>query len=142
MNSIFIDTSGWANTFDKRQPYYLEAVAAFQAMRQNRAAIVTSNYVLAELVSLLQSPMRVPRSHIFTIIDTIKATPYLDLIHIDPAIDSAAWNLCKARPDKNWSLVDCSSFILMQQREIQTALTTDHHFEQAGFIHLLKPTIT
>jgi uncharacterized protein len=142
MNSVFIDTSGWANAFDKRQPYYLEAVAAFQAMRQNRAAIITSNYVLAELVSLLQSPMRVPRSHIFTIIDTIKATAYLDLIHIDPATDSAAWNLCKARPDKNWSLVDCSSFTLMQQREIQAALTTDHHFEQAGFIRLLKPTTT
>ncbi len=42
------------------------------------------------------------------------------------------------RPDKEWSLVDCASFVLMRQREINEALTSDHHFEQAGFSRLLK----
>ena len=37
-----------------------------------------------------------------------------------------------------FSLVDCSSFIIMQQLDIQTVLTTDRHFEQAGFTRLLK----
>jgi predicted nucleic acid-binding protein len=44
----------------------------------------------------------------------------------------------EARPDKAWSLVDCSSFAIMQQQNISHALTSDHHFEQAGFIRLLK----
>ncbi|MFM6058496.1 MAG: hypothetical protein ACKO1I_17670 [Microcystis aeruginosa] len=52
--------------------------------------------------------------------------------------DTLAWTLCKSRIDKAWSLVDCTSFIVMQQMEIQEALTTDQHFEQAGFIRLLK----
>jgi predicted nucleic acid-binding protein len=138
MSSAFIDTSGWANAFDRRQPQHAEAVSAFQQMRQNQDTIITSNYVISELVALLQSPLRIPRLQIFTTIDTIKTTPYLNIIHIDPATDAAAWNLCKSRPDKAWSLVDCSSFILMQRQNIQFALTTDHHFKQAGFIRLLN----
>jgi hypothetical protein len=41
------------------------------------------------------------------------------------------------RPDKSWPLTDCISFSVMEEREIQEALTGDHHFEQAGFIPLL-----
>ncbi|MEB3210316.1 MAG: PIN domain-containing protein [Leptolyngbyaceae bacterium] len=140
INSAFIDTSGWANAFDRRQPFHQTAVATFQKLRQSRALIVTSNYVIAELVALLESPLRTPRSRIFTIIDTIKTTPYLNIIHIDAATDAAAWKICKSRPDKNWSLVDCSSFVLMEQQTIQIALTSDRHFEQAGFIRLLSPS--
>lgn len=42
------------------------------------------------------------------------------------------------RPDKQWSLTDCISFVVMKKRGIQEALTADHHFEQAGFTALLK----
>jgi hypothetical protein len=46
--------------------------------------------------------------------------------------------LFKSRPDKDWSLTDCISFIVMQDRGLGEALTADHHFEQAGFVVLLK----
>jgi predicted nucleic acid-binding protein len=49
-----------------------------------------------------------------------------------------AYQLWKSRPDKNWSLVDCTSFVLMESEGITTSLTSDHHFGQAGFIQLLK----
>jgi hypothetical protein len=40
--------------------------------------------------------------------------------------------------DKEWTLTDCTSFVVMREREITKALTADHHFEQAGFVALLK----
>ncbi len=49
-----------------------------------------------------------------------------------------AGEFLKAHPDKDWSLVDCASFVVMKQRGIQEALTSDHHFEQAGFVRLLR----
>jgi uncharacterized protein len=43
------------------------------------------------------------------------------------------------RPDKDWSLTDCISFVVMEDERIQEALTGDRDFEQAGFVALLKP---
>jgi uncharacterized protein len=48
-----------------------------------------------------------------------------------------ALTLYRARPDKDWSLTDCASFVLMQQERITDALTADVHFRQAGFRALL-----
>ncbi len=47
-------------------------------------------------------------------------------------------SLYAERPDKGWSLTDCISISVMQERGLTEALTTDHHFEQAGFKTLLK----
>lgn len=40
--------------------------------------------------------------------------------------------------DKEWGLVDCMSFVIMREKNILYALTSDEHFEQAGFVMLLK----
>ncbi len=75
---------------------------------------------------------------IVSLINNLKTSLWIDVLHISSEIDDQAWQLFSQRLDKNWSLVDCSSFIVMRQYGIQEALTTDHHFEQAGFSCLLK----
>jgi predicted nucleic acid-binding protein len=60
------------------------------------------------------------------------------VVHVGAALEQQAWEYFKQHQDKEWSLVDCVSFVLMRQRGITEALTTDHHFEQAGFVCLLK----
>ena len=49
-----------------------------------------------------------------------------------------ALELYHQHADKRWTLTDCTSFVVMREREITKALTADHHFEQAGFVPLLK----
>lgn len=49
-----------------------------------------------------------------------------------------ALTLYAGRLDKGWSLTDCASMAIMTRRGITEALTSDHHFEQAGFKVLLK----
>ena len=138
MSSLFVDTSGWASLFVNTQPYYPQAEQYFRLAVQQEKIIYTTNYVITELVALLNSPLRVEQSRIFEIVDAIKTVAYVEVIHIDDVTDALAWKLCKSRVDKAWSLVDCTSFIVMKHKGCQEALTTDRHFEQAGFIRLLK----
>jgi len=138
MPEWFVDTSGWGNLFDTTQPYYVQTASLYRTARQQGQRFVTTNYVLTELVALLTSPLRVPRSQLIGFVNSVKASPYVEVIYVDAALDQQAWQLLTNRQDKAWSLVDCVSFVLMEQRSIYQALTTDHHFEQAGFIRRLK----
>ena len=135
---IFVDTAGWASLFIKTELFHLDAKKYFNQYRKDNIRFITTNYILVELVALLNSPIRTPRSMLFKVINAIREAPYVNLIHITDAIDLKAWELIQKRKDKLWSLVDVSSFIVMEQFNIQNAFTTDHHFEQAGFIRLLK----
>ena len=139
MSSLFVDTSGWANGFVASETYHAQAQQYIRDAWQSRFPLITTSYIVAELVSLLQSPLRIPRNTIFQVVDSIRQSDHIQVIHITLEIDAAAWALCKVRPDKIWSLVDCSSFVVMQQMDLQSALITDQHFEQAGFVRLLKP---
>ena len=138
MKALFVDTSGWANLFDKDEPFHVEAKKFVDDARKKKALLVTTNYVVAELVSLLTSPFRVSRPQTIKYIESIKKSRSVEIIHIDKVLDQRAWDLLSKRDDKNWSLVDCTTFVLMQDKDIAEALTEDHHFEQAGLIRLLK----
>jgi predicted nucleic acid-binding protein len=114
------------------------AALLYREARAEPRGIVTTNYVIAELVALMTSPLRLPRRQIIAFGEGLRASPYVETVHIDPALDAQAWDLLRNRPDKEWSLVDCANFVVMQQRGLTEALTTDHNFEQAGFVRLLK----
>lgn len=135
---IFVDTSGWASLFDAGQPYHENASDLYKSSRQQGTRFATTNYVISELVALMASPLRIPRSKIVFFIDGLKSSSLIDIVNIDAGLDDQAWELYRQRQDKNWSLVDCASCVVMRQRGIQSALTSDHHFEQAGFAQLLK----
>jgi predicted nucleic acid-binding protein len=109
-----------------------------QQWHANGAKIVTTNYVLLELIALLNSPLRLLRVEQIRTIETIKNSSWVEIFHINPSIDELAWELLRTREDKRWSLVDCSSFEVMRQRKITQAFTSDHHFEQAGFLPMLR----
>ena len=138
MSDLFVDTSGWANLIDVSQPFHSLSVKIYQNMRSQKHKIITTSYIITELIALLSSPLRIPRPKAIAFIQSLKTSPYIEVIHISKEIDTKAWELLMQRQDKEWSLVDCSSFIVMQESKITESLTSDHHFEQAGFICLLK----
>jgi len=138
MSDIFVDTSGWAELIDPSLIHHTLAAKIYHQTRQQHRKFITSNYIITELVALLTSPLRIPRNKTIELINGLKNSPLVEIVHIDVALDNQTWQLLTQREDKNWSLVDCSSFVIMHQHHLTKALTTDHHFEQAGFIQLLK----
>ena len=98
---------------------------------------VTYSYVIVELISLALS-RRHSLSKILDFVFDILHDSEIELIWIDELTTHQALALLSERRDKSWSLCDAVSFVLMKQLGITEALTTDHRFEQAGFIKLLE----
>ena len=138
MPALFVDTSGWGSLVDPTQPFHALAANLYRVARQKLSKVVTTNYIITELVALLTSPLQIPRPKVVAFINALRISPFLEVVHVDLVLDGEAWQLLESRQDKQWSLADCASFVLMQRRGILEALTTDHHFEQAGFVRLLK----
>ena len=109
MPHIFADTSGWFAAIVRKDH---EHKRAKQFLTENKVPLITSDYIVDETVTLLQS--RVGHKFAVNFLDTIQTsqiiqTIYLTLPHIANAI-----NLFRNRPDKGWSFTDCTSFVLMR----------------------------
>ena len=68
----------------------------------------------------------------------LRSDPQTKILPATRELLERGFDLFARRPDKDWSLTDCVSFVVMQDESLNEALTTDHHFEQAGFTALLK----
>src|SRR6266702_1828489 len=136
MTDLFVDTAGWAYYLDRLDPLHSAVVALVQNRVKQRRHLVTTNYIVLELVTLLSSRYHLPRQQVVRAINAIKADRSVEVMHIDQPIDDEAWALLESRPDKEWYLVDASSFVIMKRFSITEALTTDHHFTQAGFVRV------
>ena len=61
----------------------------------------------------------------------------IKVVLFEPELIASAIELYRTRSDKNWSLTDCMSFVVMKRGQVTEALTTDRHFEQAGLKALM-----
>jgi uncharacterized protein len=118
MTDVFVDTAGWGHLVDSTQAQHVQAATLYRTGRQQGRKFITTNYILTELVALLTSPLRIPRPAIIGFINSLKTSPYVEIVHIDATLDEQAWRLLSQRRDKEWSLVDYASFVLMKQRQV------------------------
>jgi uncharacterized protein len=139
-SDLFIDTSGWLCYIDPLNSLHSAATAVVLSAVRMKRHLATTNYIIAELVALLSlSRYGMARPQIIARINALRAETNLAILHVDEATDAEAWRLLEARPDKDWSLVDATSFVLMKRFGMMEALTTDHHFTQAQLVRLLTP---
>jgi len=132
---LFVDTAGWVPSLYAQDPLHDTVARIMEEAVRNGRRLISTNYVITEIVPLF-SRFRFSRSALVAAVNAIRANPHVLLLHVDEATDAEAWGLLEARLDKSWSLVDATSFVVMRRFGIGEALTTDHHFEQAGFTRL------
>src|SRR5206468_716859 len=100
--------------------------------------IVTSDAVLTEYLNALADKGSTVRLAAVLSVERILRNPGVMVIAQTRRLFVKGFALYKARADKGYSLTDCISMVIMRQRKITNALTTDHHFEQEGFAALMK----
>jgi predicted nucleic acid-binding protein len=132
MTVVFADTGFYVAITNSRDALHSRALA-FIAGYSGR--IVTTEFVLVEVGNFFSRAS--VRPAFVDLLGRIRLDPNTQIVPASAELFRAGSDLFTARPDKDWSLTDCTSFHVMNAVGITDALATDHHFEQAGFRALL-----
>ncbi|MGV6816904.1 MAG: type II toxin-antitoxin system VapC family toxin [Thiotrichales bacterium] len=129
MRPVFVDTGGWFAALARRDQ---DHATASDFLRQWKGELVTTDYVLDETLTLIQS--RIDHTTAVNFLDAIERSGALDLVFVAPEDYYKALDLFRRRTDKQWSFTDCTSFTVMARLDLSHALAFDNHFRQAGFL--------
>lgn len=134
MKKIFFDTWGWVAIAHKNDAYHEKAASFYRTFLLNKGVPVTTDYVLAETITLLRAKTDYQGVAVF--VDTILAAVKDGRImfeKIDEKRWIKAWELSKKYHDKPYiSFFDFSSFVVMRETGVSDVLSADKHFEDVG----------
>jgi len=134
---IFVDTGGWIALLYRHDQFHDQAKSIYKQFARVRK--VTTEAVLIETCNFLSKlPLRPLAVTFKELVAQAEALRVLRIVPVDRTLLLKGWELFAQRPDKEWSLTDCISFVVMKEQGLYLAFTTDHNFEQAGFEILLK----
>jgi predicted nucleic acid-binding protein len=136
MRTVFADTVYWVSLVNPRDAFHHDTIATAKQLGDHR--IVTSEMVLVEVLNFLSAHGTALRQAAVDLVYAIAGAQGVELVPQDSQLFREALTLYRDRPDKQWSLTDCASFLIMEQRGLTEALTLDQHFEQYGFRALLR----
>ncbi len=127
------DTGFFLALLDARDDLHARALAWARHIQDQ---LLVTEYVLWETVNFASAPAN--RAKVHALVGHIHSTRGYEIVSATGELFEAGLQFHESRPDKEWSLTDCISFVVMQNRQIRRALAFDHHFEQAGFEALLR----
>jgi predicted nucleic acid-binding protein len=136
MRAVFADTGYWVAVIHPHDGLHEQAMAV--SAQLGECSLVSSEMVLVEVLNTFSGRGQHLREAASRTVREITADPNVEVFPQTPQLFREALALYEARADKNWSLTDCASFVIMKKRRIDEALTDDHHYIQNGFKALLK----
>ncbi len=133
---VFLDTSFVVALAARTDENHGLALEVAQALKSSRTRIVTTQAVLLEIGNTFtKAPYRQAACSIRA---NLGSDPSVTILPVTDALLGRAWRLFDERADKEWSVTDCLSFVVMSDLGLNLALTADHHFKQAGFRAILR----
>ncbi len=136
MRTVFADSGYWIALLYPRDQHHATATAVADGLGQ--VSIVTTHMVLAEAFNAMAKSGEGSRRHVTQLLEDLENDPDIEVIPQTEAQFRAAAERYATRSDQSWSLTDCASFLVMEERGMAEALAYDRDFEQAGFVALLR----
>jgi predicted nucleic acid-binding protein len=134
VNPVFLDTGYLVAVEAVDDQHHSVAIKHWLQFLQNPSQLVTTSFVLDEVVTFFTSRGRHAKA--VDLGQRLLSSPSVRLVHVDEELLRTAFEYLARRPDKRFSLTDCISFVLMNRLGIQEAFSFDVHFEQAGFTRI------
>jgi hypothetical protein len=135
-SSVFLDTAYAVALASTSDAYHRQALALADELEANETPLVTTWGVLLEIANALSKVQY--RHAALQLLSSLQRDASVEIVPLSDPLLQRAVTLYAERPDKEWSLTDCISFVVMEVRGIRDALTADEHFKQAGFRMLLR----
>lgn len=135
-DDFFLDTAFAIALISPKDFFHEKALELAKQVEKDKARLLTTRTIVIEIGNALSKEGL--RKSAVELIDSMEADETITIIPISDEIYKDAFKLFRSRLDKEWGLTDCISFVVMKQHGITKALTTDQHFQQAGFIALMK----
>jgi predicted nucleic acid-binding protein len=133
---VFLDSSYAIALAAVTDQHHDRAVAIAGEMEQEKTRLISTRGVLLEIGNAL-ARLRYRQAAV-QLLASLESDPNVEIVPLTEQLYGEAFLIYQDRTDKEWSLTDCASFVVMQARGIREALTADHHFRQAGFRILLS----
>jgi predicted nucleic acid-binding protein len=133
---VFLDTSYAIALSAPTDQYHRRARSLADDLEAAKARLVTTRAVLLEIGNALARPRYRPSA--VSLLHSLEADTKVELLPFTEELYARSLVLYCSRPDKEWGLIDCTSFVVMSDRGLTKALTADEHFEQCGFRALLR----
>ncbi len=131
-SAVFVDTGAWFAAFVPTDP---DHAGARHWLDQNTAPLLTTDYVIDELLTLLL--VRGERVRALRIGGALLGGSIADMHWITRDDVQTAWQTFRQFSDKGWSFTDCTSRVVMQRLGIGRAFAFDDHFRQFGIATVL-----
>lgn len=128
---ILLDTSFLIAQAAEDDQHHEIARLSWKGLAAAPPTLVATDYILCEVVASFQN--RHDHEKAVTLGEFLRDSPEITFILVDRDLLEESWKFLVDRPDKEYSLTDCVSFVLMRHLGISTALTFDRHFVQDGF---------
>jgi predicted nucleic acid-binding protein len=135
-NRLFLDTVFIQAILNKNDQYHQSALHVLPCVKTAKEVWLTEA-ILIEVGNALSG---FNRQKVVNFIRQCYQTNNLRVVNITTELFEQGLSLYESRLDKSWGLVDCLSFVVMQQQGLMDAVTSDRHFIQAGFRALLLET--
>ncbi len=136
MKTVFLDTSFAIALSSVTDMHREHALNLADMLEKEKSKIITTRAIILEIGNAL-AKLRY-RNAAIQLINSLEADEMVEIIPITEHLFIRGFSLYKARLDKEWSITDCITFVVMQDNNVSSALTTDEHFQQAGFTALLR----
>lgn len=133
---IFLDTAYAIALASPNDLFHHKALHLADELEGTGARLLTTRAVLVEIGNALSKHRY--RDAAVRLLESLEADSTIEIIPLSEQLYQQAMQLYRERPDKEWGLTDCISFMVMQARGISEALTPDEHFQQAGFRALMR----